>query len=206
MTQIWPPPGHNFAYKTEAALGTNRISLEMTLPSAIAEVNLATVRVGRLGGATDSDRMFRTRLYAAIGEITVAGGHADTAMMRLLALLSGDGRFSRVNKTWSTLLKMLGDHCAAAEDDPRLDRLQQVLGWAETNRVKARRDNAVHAYWWIYEGCGVVRSRFFYDQEGAVMIGSMEDLEQDAEMLFEFARQLDELLAEDWPRAMLPSE
>ena len=74
MTQTWPPPGHNFAYKTEAVLGTHRISLEMTLPSAIAEVNLATVRLGRLGGATDGDRMFRTRLYAAIGEITVAGG------------------------------------------------------------------------------------------------------------------------------------
>jgi hypothetical protein len=30
--------------------------------------------------------------------------------------------------------------------------------------------------------------------------------EQDAEMLFEFARRLDELLAEDWPRAMLPRQ
>jgi hypothetical protein len=34
----------------------------------------------------------------------------------------------------------------------------------------------------------------------------MEELEQDAEMLFEFARQLDELLAGDWPRAMPPRQ
>ncbi len=203
MTETWPPPGHSFCYRYEADLDGHHVSFELTLPSALPEVNLATVRLGRVGGDTNADQMFRARLYAAIGQVTVAGGHADTAMKRLLALLTGDGHFSLVDETWSTLLKLLADHCPTATNDPRLKRLQHVLDWGETNRVKSRRDNVVHAYWWIYEGCGVVRSRFFRDQDGALMIGSMEELEQDAEMLIEFAGRLDELLAEDWPRAML---
>jgi hypothetical protein len=32
----------------------------------------------------------------------------------------------------------------------------------------------------------------------------MEDLEEDAELLFEYADRLDHLLGEEWPRAMLP--
>lgn len=212
VSLVWGAPGctrclaPSFSYQYKADLDGHHVCLELTLPSALPEVNLATVRLGRLGGATNADQMFRARLYAAIGKVTVAGGHADTAMKRLLALLTGDGRFSLVDETWRTLLKLLADHCPSATNDPRLKRLQHVLDWGETNRVKGRRDNVVHAYWWIYEGCGVVRSRFFRDQDGALMIGSMEELEQDAAMLFEFARRLDELLAEDWPRAMLPRQ
>jgi hypothetical protein len=180
MTETWPPPGHNFTYLHEADIGGHHISFELTLPSAVPELNLATVRLGRIGGETGADQLFRARLYAAVGKITVAGGHADTAMKRLLALLTGVGRFSLVDETWSKLLRRLADQCPATTSDPRLKRLQHVLDWGETNRVKQRRDNAIHAYWWIYDGCSVTRSRFFHDQDGTLMIGSIDDLEEDA--------------------------
>lgn len=39
---------------------------------------------------TNKDRLFRTRLNAQIGAVTVAGGHVETAMKRLLLLLKQD--------------------------------------------------------------------------------------------------------------------
>jgi hypothetical protein len=36
------------------------------------------------------------------------------------------------------------------------------------------------------------------------MMGSLEDLDEDADILFEYARRLDDLVGEDWARAMLP--
>lgn len=62
----------------------------------------------------------------------------------------------------------------------------------------------VHAYWWYFDGCGVVRSPFFRRQDGAMMIGSLEELAEDAALLFNYIDRLDELLGEDWPRAILP--
>jgi hypothetical protein len=104
-------------------------------------------------------------------------------------------------KPWTTLLEELAKECTAT--DGRRKRLKHVLEWAEKNRIKQRRDNVIHAHWWNFDGCGVVRSRFRRDQKAAIMPGSFEDLEEDAQLLFEFARRLDELLGEDWPRAVL---
>lgn len=37
-----------------------------------------------------------------------------------------------------------------------------------------------------------------------MMIGSLEELAEDAALLFNYIDRLDELLGEDWPRAILP--
>jgi hypothetical protein len=50
--------------------------------------------------------------------------------------------------------------------------------------------------------CGALR--FFRRQDGAMMTGSLEELAEDAELLFKYADRLDELAGEDWPRAILP--
>ena len=208
MTEEWPPPGHSFAYQTEINLANgHQLTVDVTLPTATPTVDLSTVRLGRHGGETNADRLFQQRLYARLGAITVASGHAETAMKRLLLLLRGQSEFSRVaDKTWSQLHRCLESERTDA--DVRRKRLRRVLKWGEENRVQQRRDNAVHSYWWIFDGCGVMRSRFYrdHDQNGVTMISSLDELHEDAELLFEYARRLDDLLGEDWPRAMLPSQ
>jgi hypothetical protein len=200
-----PAPGHRFWQKMDLKLDNGyQLALDLTLPSAMPEFNLSTLRLGRHGGEVNDDRIFRARLYERIGAVTVAGGHAETAMKRLLLLLKGEAHFSQMDENWSTLHKKLLAWCIASPDDPRVKRLTRLLEWGETNRVKSRRDDAIHAYWWQFDGCGVVRSRFRRKEDGASIIGSMAGLEEDAELLFQYARRLDDLLGEDWPHAMLP--
>jgi len=206
MTEQWPVPGHKFWYKTNIRLENgSQLDFDLTLPGALSTFDLSTVRLGRHGGATNTDRLFQARLNARIGAVTVAGGHVETAMKRLLLLLREEsGGFSLVDMTWTDLHRALAAECDGPDLDPRRIRLARVLAWGEDKQVKRRRDNVVHAYWWSFDGCGVVRSRFHRRQDGQMMVGSMEDLEEDAGLLFEYADRLDDLLGEDWPRAMLP--
>jgi hypothetical protein len=207
VTEQWPVPGHSFWYKAEIKLDSGyRLAFDLTLPSAVSEFHLSTVRLGRHGGVADDDLIFRARLYERIGAVAVAGGHAETAMKRLLLLLKGDGgHFSLVDKTWTDLHKALAAECEGPNADPRREQLRHVLTWGEENRIKSRRDNVIHAYWWNFDGCGAVRSRFYRRKDGAQMVGSLEDLEHDADLVFEYASRLDDLLGEEWPRAMLPA-
>jgi hypothetical protein len=178
-------------------------AFEITIPGTMPQWDISTMRLGRHGGETAADHRFRQQLYQRIGAVTVAGGHAETAMKRLLLLLRGDtAEFSKADKPWTTLHEKLADECTG--EDARRKRLKRVLDWAEENRIRDRRHDVVHAYWWNLDGCGVVRSRFYHHDNGVTITGSFEELREDAELLFEFARRLDELLGEDWPRAMLP--
>jgi len=206
MTTL-PVPGHAGWYRVHTKLDNGyEVTYDLTLPGWMPGWNISTARLGRRDGETAADKMFRQRLYTRIGAVAVAGGHAETAMKRLLLVLRGTtSDFIQVEKPWSTLLKELAKE-GAVETDTRRKRLKRVLDWAEKNRVKERRDNVIHAYWWNYDGCGVVRSRFRRDQEPTIIIGSFDGLDEDAEMIFEFARRLDELLGEDWPRALLSPE
>jgi hypothetical protein len=126
-------------------------------------------------------------------------------MKRLLILLTKqDGRFSLVDKTWSDLHRMLEREAGGTGE--RCEELRSVLAWSVENRLKERRDNTVHAEWWDFDGVGVTRSRFFRREDGAQLLTTLEELDEDAELLSQFARRLDNLIGEDWPRAMLPGE
>ncbi|MGW4935419.1 hypothetical protein ACWEQH_20835 [Streptomyces sp. NPDC004166] len=86
---------------------------------------------------------------------------------------------------------------------PQAAELAETLQWGDAHELKRRRDDAVHASWWNGDGVGVVRFRFFRRQDGANLIGTFEDLEQDATLLFEYAEKLDLLLRADWPQGRL---
>jgi hypothetical protein len=201
--------GTSFWYKTEIKLDNGRrLTFDLTLPGALSTFDLSTLRIGCHGGVTGEDELFRARLYERIGAVTAAGGHVETAMKRLLLLLllrSESGGFSLVDWTWTALHNALAEECGKPDPDARQKRLKRVLAWGEQKGIKKRRDNVVHAYWWNFDGVGVMRSRFQRRKNGVQMIGALEDLEEDAALIFEYARRLDELLGEDWPRAMLPA-
>jgi hypothetical protein len=208
MTDQWPPVGHHFPPKVEVSLVNGyKATFDLTLPSPVTTLNLSTVRVGRHGGETNADRLFQSRLYVKLGAIVVASGHIETAMKRLLLVLRGQSNFAEVaEKSWAGLHRCLLSERTNA--DSRRKRLRRVLDWGVANRVKDRRDNAIHSYWWIFDGCGVMRSRFYldHDQNGVNMVSSLNELDEDIGVLFEYAKRLDDLLGEDWPRAMLPRE
>ncbi|MGW5610202.1 hypothetical protein ACWEWI_29765 [Streptomyces sp. NPDC003753] len=126
-------------------------------------------------------------------------------MKRLILLLRGDqGGFSLVDKTWSDLHKLLV--AQSRRSIPQATALAEVLEWGNANELKRRRDDAVHASWWHWDGVGVIRSRFFRKQDGANIICTFEDLEEDARLLFDYAEKLDHLLGADWPQARLPRQ
>ena len=203
--EVWPPRGFEAYYTvTEQIVDQPEISYHLVLPGNFAEVDIATVRIGRHGGPNDEDLHFRTELYSRIGAVAVAGGRVEMAMKRLLLVLTAPTKahFSTVDDTWTMLVKKLREQCNGSDDRPK--QLAEVLDWSETQAVKRRRDNVVHADWWDFAGCRVRRSRFARGKNGVTILASLVDLEDDARLLFEFARRLDELLGNDWIIARLP--
>lgn len=186
MTYEWPQPGHQSWYSTtENIEGRPPLTYDLSIPSSLSTVDLSSVRVGRHGGPTTEDEEFRQELFRRVGAVTVAGGHVETAMKRLLLILTAtEGRFSLVDKTWTQLHQALVAESINGEDGRRL-ALRSVLEWGDANRVKSRRDNVVHAYWWIYAGCGARRSRFYRKKDGSTILAELSDLEDDAALLFE---------------------
>lgn len=203
--EVWPPAGFSTYYEVMERLDRRSdLSYDLVLPGTFSKVDLSTQRIGRHGGANEEDLQFRTELYARVGAIAVAGGHVETAMKRLLLVLTApdEARFSTVDKTWTRLHADLRAQCDGT--DERRQRLADALDWAEANRIKDRRDDVIHAYWWTFAGCGARRSRFNRGGDGKTILAELADLDEDSRLLFEYADRLDLLLANDWVIARLP--
>ena len=201
----WPPPGFTSWYTVSEQLdGQPERTFDVVVPSTFSNVDLSTVRVGRHGGANNEDREFRRALYGRIGAVVVASGHVEAAMKRLLLLLdeAPEAQFSLVDLNWTKLHELLRGH--ASESTERSQELCRILDWGEDNQVKQRRDNVVHAFWWNYAGLGARRSRFYRRSDGATINATLDDLTEDADLLFEYAEKLDVLLGSDWIIARLP--
>jgi hypothetical protein len=84
----WPPVGFSAFYTvTEKLDGQPERGYHVLLPGTFSKVDLSTIRVGRHGGPNEADMRYRDELYRRVGEIAVAGGHAEAAMKRLLLVL-----------------------------------------------------------------------------------------------------------------------
>ena len=204
-TEIWPPPGFVAFYTvTEQIDGQPDLTYDLVLPGTFAEVDISTVRVGRHGGPNTEDVRFRRELYERVGRITVAAGHAEMAMKRLLLVLrqSPKAHFSTVDETWTNLHKKLVAQCDGS--DQRRVLLAAALQWGDEQNIKGRRDDVIHAYWWDYSGCSARRSRFERRSNGKTILATLADLDRDAELITDYARRLDRLLGNDWMIARLP--
>jgi hypothetical protein len=203
MTKDWPPPGHSLTYRVDEAFdNVDRISYDMSLPSRASTVNLATVRVGRHGGDAPEDLTFREELYQSVGSVTVAGGHVEAAMKRLLLLLTeAETTFSLVDYQWYELETKL--RAQYDDTDERRRRLLRILDWANRHKLRERRHTVVHGAWWIYAGVGARVSRWPRNEDDRIIIGDMAWLRQLGKHCWAYAHRLDDLLGEDWPRAML---
>lgn len=181
-----------------------RCAAEVTNPATQnnGDSDIASFRWERLGGHTPADIDFRAVLYRRIGAVTVAGGHAEAAMKRVILSAEERGEeFADVDLAWSGLIKRLDR--VAASSHTVAGPLRGILTWAEREKVKKRRDDVVHAYWWHWAGVNVTRSRFTRDGQSYMLGANLEALERDAEIVFEFARRLDDLVLRVWPQARL---
>jgi hypothetical protein len=203
MDENWPPPGHLFTSQVTVALeGQPPHTFELTTPGAVTEVDIAAVRIRRLGGPTSRDEAFRADLYRHLGALVVAGGHAEAAMKRVVIVSQErSGDFVEVDWNWTDLEKALNR--VAAGDSALAAPLGQVLSWGADNEVKRRRDDAVHAYWWDFDIGQTMRGRFARRERGVMITGTIEDLQRDAEVVAEYAERLDELVQVTWPQGRL---
>jgi hypothetical protein len=211
LEQRWPRQGHAFTYKTHVSYeGYETFDFELSIPSGADQMDLSSVIVGRLGGEADADVLLRQNLYFLIGRIAVASGHIEAAMKRLVLTLQENRsrQFSLVDKTWSDLHKMLLKECKKVDaGTPTADirrKLKAHLDWADVRRLKIHRDDFIHGSVWDFSMPLLLVSRFHRKADGQPIIFTMEQVEQVAMDLDEYARRLEVLLHGIWHEAMLP--
>lgn len=211
VSSQWPRPGHAFTYKTKFVLdGFEPFDFELSVPSQAEQLDLSNLVYGRIGGPTTADVELRKELYYVIGTITVASGHIEAAMKRLILVLQGKRKrqFSLVDKTWTDLHKILTSACKKSDADPGLAKMRQALTlhlqWAERCRIKEHRDNFIHGSICDFAMPAVLLSRFYRKQDGQQILFKLEQIQEIAQNLEEYARRLESLLQGVWHEAMLP--
>jgi hypothetical protein len=128
--QIWPRPGHAFAYRTKMEFeGFEPFEYELSVTTGADQLDLSNVIVGRRGGLTSADNELRQKLYYFMGSITVVSGHIEAAMKRLILTLQDHRtrQFSLVDKTWTDLHKILMKECQKGDEDPSRAELRRKI-------------------------------------------------------------------------------
>ncbi|WP_460798968.1 hypothetical protein [Nocardioides pacificus] len=164
--------------------------------------DLSTFRVKRSGGATPGDHQYRQNVFVLVGAITVAAGHIEAEMKRIIVVAeeSESAGFADVPSTWSGLVDRL---TAIADGDGMLaEPLRAVLDWGAEQKVAEIRHAAVHSAWWVFDAGHVHRSRFKNKSNGSTQMGTWEQVAQQSETLFEYLDRLQTIVP--WPMATLP--
>jgi hypothetical protein len=188
---------------TEDLEGFSPLTYEITVPGSMTVLDISTLRVARDGGPTEGDQQYRAELFSLVGSVTVAGGQIEAALKRLLLVLRGaDTVFALADLEWGRLHTQLADLCDGS--DERRAKLQSLLSDAERMRLRDRRNTVVHGAWWIFSGCGVRVSRWPRRKDDSIELWTLADLQSLADACWDFAEQIDLLLApSDWAQAWL---
>ncbi|MEF2977279.1 hypothetical protein [Subtercola sp. YIM 133946] len=171
------------------------ISFDVWVPDDDAKsIAIGSARVERVGGPSAADEAYRRDLYYWVGRLAVAGGKAEAAMKRLLVLdrKLAERSFEEVDETWATLVKLL------RSTEQNIPGLKQVLDWSDTNRVKIRRDDAIHCDWWDWADTELTKGRTFRKGPSALVVDKFDTLTDAALAVEEFASRLDELVGLRW--------
>lgn len=204
MDEGWPPVRNGFAATFSVSFGDGSPqTFEVAFPSHPEAVDLAAVRLDRLGGPSRADREYRHELYGLVGAVTVASGHAEAAIMRVIRVLDEDDAvFGALAKLgWGQLVDEVSKRVQG--DSAREARIRETLTWAQRIRLADHRNGVVHGYWWQHADVGVTYSRFYRTGQSAMVRASPEEIAQLAQDLFRFAARLDAEVLSEWPQARL---
>lgn len=172
------------------------------LSSDLDSYDLATFRMWRLGGSNQADLALRANLFTLVGAITVAGGHIESEMKRILirAEENRGATFVDVDETWTGLENRLA--AVAAGDGPFAAEIGEALAWSKRRGIKKVRDDAVHGSWWLWDVGSVQRSRFRRRTDGELTHGQIETFMSHVPKMFDYVSRLAKIAP--WPTAILP--
>lgn len=172
------------------------------LKDAQDKYDMATFRMVRAGGSNQADAALRANLFTLVGAITVAGGHIEAEMKRIIFQAEEDSgaTFVDVDETWTGLEKRL--EAVAADGGPLAGEIVAALAWAKQRGIKAVRDDAVHSAWCLYDVGSVQRSRFRRRATGEIHAGSLHVYSSHVPKMFTYAARLAQI--GKWPTAVLP--
>jgi hypothetical protein len=144
-------------------------------------------------------------IFAAVGAVAVAGGHVEFSLQRLLLRLRwvdrGGAEFDVQthravvhSMMWKQLVDKINQHL---KTHPRPD-VAALLERADQGRFGEKRNDVIHAYWWLDGGPGIRANRIPGRPRNGVagwaIGGDTPDLFAIAEKLFTFARDLEQLV------------
>ncbi|MFL0243158.1 hypothetical protein, partial [Mycobacterium sp. SMC-17] len=180
------------------------------------DMNIASVRPVRLRDKPNrqADALHQVTLFHAIGAVTVAGGHVEMAMKRVLVTLRGGKNSDLAGEDVPADWKLLEDQLTKAAK-PRETLLQkavfELITEAGVRELREGRNDVVHGYWWLIPmgSDGLVSSRYYRpkkndQQDPAQTHPTLHMLQQLAGDLFELAHKLDALVTPHWPLAIVP--
>lgn len=172
------------------------------LTSAQEQYDMATLRMIRAGGSDDADAALRSNLFTLVGAITVAGGHIEAEMKRIIiqAEENRGATFVDVDETWTGLERRL--EAISAGGGPLADEIGTALAWAKRRRIKDVRDDAVHSAWCLYDVGSVQRSRFRRRASGEMHAEQLSAYMSHVPKMFAYAARLANIGT--WPTAVLP--
>ena len=182
-------------------------------PGGDVELNLQAIRPMRIHGQAvpHTDVLHQIQLFHAIGAITVAGGHVEMAMRKVYLSLTGENRdlaSTEVAGHWANLEESLDTLCDGSTDVRK--KLREILDWSIKNKLRDRRNDAIHGYWWLFATDGWFHNSRFYPakkkraQPPLGFVVKPPDYHQLASRLFEYANRLEGLVTPDWPIAIIP--
>lgn len=164
--------------------------------------SLSGVRTTRLGGAHEADKGMQLSLMLLLGAITLASGHVELEMKRILLVAKAvpEAGFSDVDYAWKALEERLArvvrDGGAIAE------RLGPVLAWGQDHQLRQRRNDAVHSAWVMFETGHFEGARLAPKSEGVTIVDDGSDLGETASLLREYVNRLQQVVK--WPILVLP--
>lgn len=136
----------------------------------------------------------RVDLYLRVGAITVAAGHVEYEMNRLLHVVGGGQRYASPDPglpvDWALLVKRLRAESALRLSAEHQRELADVLDWAERKKLYFSRNTVIHAAWIEHPSAHGMARRLPRNGQAVTVFASYEELDSLAQRLGDFARRL----------------
>ncbi|UXA14073.1 hypothetical protein KXD97_09985 [Mycobacterium sp. SMC-8] len=208
-------PGKSVPFNLQHGEGVSRGASFTLVPPVGPEdqaFDLASLRPVRVTGHryADADCKHQRRLFSAVGAVTVAGGHVEMALKKVLVSLTGGTNRDLASKDvpadWNPLHTKISKLCEADPSD-LAQRVAKLLEAAEKERLRDIRNNVVHSNWWLagFDSGELWSGRYYRGgKEPTCISDKAEHLYSIADKLFGFAAELEALVTPMWPLAIVP--
>lgn len=177
------------------------------------ELDLASLRPVRVVGHNyaKADRKHQRRLFLAVGAVTVAGGHVEMALRKVLVALTGGENKDLASKDvpadWNVLHKKISKLCEIDASE-LAQRVAEYLNAAETAGLRDTRNNIVHSNWWLtaFDSGELWSGRYHRGGKQPMCISdTAENLYKIADKMFDFAASLESLVTPRFALAIVPA-